>query len=89
MEPSVENLSLPGGIGRATTLDTDETKKNLIKCEICGRTMNSASQAEAHYNGLQHIAQTQLMGLPLPPNIDLEKLKNFTSKLGNVKKGDL
>lgn len=56
-------------------------EKKLIRCDLCGRTVNSASQAEAHFKGLYHLSQMQARGLPLPPDTDLEKLRLYNVKV--------
>lgn len=67
-------------VNQTTTEDAIPKEKKLIRCDLCGRTVNSEKQAQAHLSGLYHLSRMQARGLPLPPGTDVEKLRQYNAK---------
>ena len=51
-----------------------QEKQEKISCALCSCTLNSETQAQAHFSGVRHLKLLEKHGLPLPEGVDRDKL---------------
>jgi len=53
---------------------TEELEKQKITCSLCSCTLNSETQAQAHFSGVRHRQQMERHGLPMTDGASVDKL---------------
>ena len=73
-------------VGSETVVDSMEQEKHSkIPCAVCSCTLNSETQAQAHFSGIRHLKQLERHGLPLPEGVSRDKLfKRNTQQSGKI-----
>ena len=61
------------GAEKITSSEKQE-KREKISCALCSCTLNSESQAQAHFSGVRHLKLLERHGLPLPEGVNRDKL---------------
>ena len=61
------------GAEKVTSSEKQE-KREKISCALCSCTLNSESQAQAHFSGVRHLKLLERHGLPLPEGVNRDKL---------------
>lgn len=61
------------GAEKVTNSEQQE-KREKISCALCSCTLNSESQAQAHFSGVRHLKLLERHGLPLPEGVNRDKL---------------
>lgn len=51
-----------------------QEKHEKIRCALCSCTLNSETQAQAHFTGVRHLKLLERHGLPLPDGVSRDKL---------------
>ena len=58
----------------AEKITKKQEKHEKITCSLCSCTLNSETQAQAHFNGVRHLRLLEKHGLPLPDGVNRDKL---------------
>ena len=58
----------------AEVINENQEKHEKITCALCSCTLNSETQAQAHFSGVRHLRLLERHGLPLPEGVNRDKL---------------
>ena len=59
----------------------EQQRHEKIPCSLCGCTLNSETQAQAHFTGVRHLKQLEKHGLPIPEGVSRDKLLKYERKI--------
>jgi len=75
--------------GTEVTVPSEEKEKQKITCTLCGCTLNSKTQAQAHLSGVRHLQQMERHGLPVTDAASVDKLVKHHRKIHQSGKRNL
>ena len=75
------DMSSSAADGTDVIVRSEEHEKQKIPCTLCSCTLNSETQAQAHFTGLRHLQQMERRGLPVTDGASMDKLVKHHRKI--------